>query len=123
MIIAQARVPDDTTEITQVRALLDPIDLTGTVITADAAHASRKTAEYIADERNADYLLAVKGNTPGLQRTIYDKIQPGCDAAAPDHADADRGHGRTVRRSLQAVSRDRTRILDVNTAIGMGLSD
>ncbi len=39
MIIAQTRIPDDTNETTQVKALLDPVDLTGAVVTADAAHA------------------------------------------------------------------------------------
>ena len=104
VIIAQTRIPDDTTETTQVRALLDTVDLTGAVVTADAAHASRETAAYIAGERGADYLLTVKGNTPGLQRAIFDKIQAECDSAAPDHADTDRSHGRTVRRSLWAAA-------------------
>jgi predicted transposase YbfD/YdcC len=100
VIIAQTRVPDETNETTQVKALLDTMDLTGAVVTADAAHASRETAAYIAGQRAADYLLTVKGNTPGLQRAIFDKIQAQCDAAAPDHSATDRGHGRTVRRSL-----------------------
>jgi predicted transposase YbfD/YdcC len=100
VIIAQTRIRDETNETTQGKALLDHVDLTGAVVTADAAHASRETAQYIAGERGADYLLTVKGNTPGLQRAIYDKIQAECDAAAPDHSDTDRGHGRTVRRSL-----------------------
>jgi predicted transposase YbfD/YdcC len=80
------------------------VDLTGAVVTADAAHASRDTAAYIAGERKADYLLTVKGNTPGLQRAIFDKIQAECDAAAPGHTDTDRSHGRTVRRSLWAAA-------------------
>jgi predicted transposase YbfD/YdcC len=100
VIIAQTRIPDETNETTQVKALLDHVDLTGAVVTADAAHASRETAEYIAGQRGADYLLTVKGNTPGLQRAIFDKIQAECDAEAPDHCGTDRGHGRTVRRSL-----------------------
>jgi hypothetical protein len=50
-IIAQHRIPDETNEITQVRDLLDPVDLTGAVVTADAAHAQHDTAEYIAGER------------------------------------------------------------------------
>ena len=104
VIIAQTRIPDETNETTQVKALLDHVDLTGAVVTADAAHASRETAEYIAGERGADYLLTVKGNTPGLQRAIYDKIQAGCDAVAPDHTDVDSSHGRTVRRSLWAAA-------------------
>ena len=106
VIIAQTRIPDETNETTQVKALLDPVDLTGAVVTADAAHAARETAQYIAGARGADYLLTVKGNTPGLQRAIFDKIQAECDAAAPDHCDTDRGHGRTVRRSLWAAAAD-----------------
>ncbi len=51
VIIAQHRIPDDTNEITQVRELLDPVDLTGAVVTADAAHAQHDTAEYIAGGR------------------------------------------------------------------------
>jgi hypothetical protein len=74
-IIAQIRIPDGTNETTQIKALLDHVDLTGAVVTADAAHASRETAECIAGQRGADYLLTAKGNTPGLQRVIYDKIQ------------------------------------------------
>ncbi len=57
VIIAQHRIPDDTNEITQVRELLDPVDLTGVVVTADAAHAQHDTAEYIGGERESDYLL------------------------------------------------------------------
>jgi predicted transposase YbfD/YdcC len=108
VLIAQTRIPDDTNETTQVKALLDAIDLTGAVVTADAAHASRETAEHIAGQRGADYLLTVKGNTPGLQRAIFDKIQAQCDAAAPDHSATDRGHGRIVRRSLWAAAADET---------------
>lgn len=59
VIIAQHRIPDDTNEITQVRQLLDPVDLTDAVITADAAHARHDTAGYLAGERDSDYLLQV----------------------------------------------------------------
>ena len=41
--------PDGTNEITQVRMLLDPVDLTDTVITADAAHAQHQ-AQYTVGE-------------------------------------------------------------------------
>src|SRR5712691_11977676 len=60
VMIAQHRIPDDTNEITQVRELLDPVDLTGAVVTADAAHAQHDTAQYIGGEREADYLLTVE---------------------------------------------------------------
>ena len=99
VVIAQRRIPDQTNEITQVRELLDPVDLTGAVITADAAHAHDDTAEYLAGERGSDYFLFVKGNQPGLQRAIYDKVnadRPG----QPDTVELDYGHGRIIKRSL-----------------------
>jgi hypothetical protein len=52
VIIGQHRIPAaGTNEITQVKELLDAIDLAGCVVTADAAHAQRDTAEYIAGKR------------------------------------------------------------------------
>jgi hypothetical protein len=52
VIIGQVRIPDQTTETTQVKELLDAVDLEGAVVTADAAHAQRETAEYIAGSKD-----------------------------------------------------------------------
>jgi hypothetical protein len=38
VVLGQIRVPEGTTETTQVRTLLDPMHITGALITADAAH-------------------------------------------------------------------------------------
>ncbi len=92
-------------EITQVRELLDPVDLTGAVVTADAAHAQHDTAQYIGGEREADYLLTVKGNQPGLQQVIYGKITADC-GTDPDHVTMDYGHGRIIRRSIWVTGAD-----------------
>lgn len=104
MIIAQHRIPDETTETTQVKELLEPVDLDGAVVTADAAHAQRETAEYIAAPeedggRESDYFLFVKGNQPGVQRAVFDLIQAAA-RKAPDHVELDYGHGRIIKRSL-----------------------
>ncbi|HEX3963233.1 MAG TPA: ISAs1 family transposase [Trebonia sp.] len=103
-IIAQHRIPDDTTETTQVRELLENVDLAGAVVTADAANAQRDTAEYIAGKeedggRDSAYFLFVKGNQPKLQRAAFDAVQRDCPRD-PDHTELDRGHGRVIRRSL-----------------------
>jgi predicted transposase YbfD/YdcC len=98
-MIAQHRIPDDTTETTQVRELLDSVDLQNAVVTADAAHAQHQTAQYIAGERESDYFLFVKGNQPSLQRAIFDVFQRE-GPREPDYAELDRGHGRAVRRSI-----------------------
>ena len=68
VMIAQHRIPDETTETTQVKALLDIVDLENAVVTADAAHAQRETAEYIAGKiedggRDADYAVTVKATS------------------------------------------------------------
>ena len=104
VIIAQHRVPDETTETTQVRELLDTVDLEGAVITADAAHAQRQTADYIAGPeqdggRESDYFLFVKGSQPKLQRAVFDAIQKDGPREA-DYTELDYGHGRIIRRSI-----------------------
>ena len=63
------------------------------------------TAEYIAGERQADYLLTVKGNQPGLQRAVYDKVRADC-GTEPHHVTTDRGRGRIVRRAIWGTSAD-----------------
>jgi predicted transposase YbfD/YdcC len=105
VVIGQVRVPDETTEVTQVKALLGDVDLRGAVVTADAVHSCRETAQYIAGNeedggRESDYFLFVKGNTPSLQRAAFDAIQASGPGRDPDHAELDRSHGRVTRRSI-----------------------
>jgi predicted transposase YbfD/YdcC len=99
--IAQTRVPDGTNEITQIKELLqdiaDPEDRR-VIITLDAAHTQRDTAQYIAGERGFDYIMAAKGNQPILQKEIWDKCLV-LMAAEPDHLITERDHGRINRWS------------------------
>ena len=86
VVIGQVRVPDDTTEVTQVKAMLGDVGPDGAVVTADAARSCRETAQYIAGKeedggRESDYFLFVKGNAPSLQRAAFDAIQ----ATGPGH--------------------------------------
>jgi predicted transposase YbfD/YdcC len=89
-------VPGGTTETTQVRTLLDPLDITGALVTADAAHTCAETARYLVEDKNADYLLTIKGNRPALHTAA---IASGREliAAPPDHVIEQRGHGRINR--------------------------
>ena len=105
VIIGQVRVPDGTTEVIQVKALLSDVELRGAVVTADAAHSCRETTQYIAGKeedggREADYFLFVTGNTPFLQRAAFDAIQASGPGRDPDHTELDRSHGRVIRRSI-----------------------
>jgi len=84
VMIPQHRIPDETTETTQVRELLEPVDLENAIVTADAAHA---------------HFVFVKGNQPSLQLAICDAVQHG-GPCEPDHTEVDYGHGRIIRRSI-----------------------
>lgn len=99
VVIAQLRVPDTTTEVTQVDRLLDPLDLTNAVVTADAAHALPRTAAYICG-RDGDYVLTLKANQPSLLDSVAAKLFAATDPSY--HLDIDHGRGRSVHRQIWA---------------------
>jgi predicted transposase YbfD/YdcC len=80
-------------------ALLDGLDLDGAVITVDALHTQRATADYVHG-RGADFAFPVKDNQPGL----FDALDalPWRDVPVT-HATADRGHGRITTRTIQVM--------------------
>jgi len=98
--VAQLRVPDGTTETTQIEALLDqipPQTPTTVVITADSAHTCRESAGRIT-ARGFQYILAVKGNQPALHQDVLDRFRP-LVSTEPAHVVEERGHGRITRWS------------------------
>ena|SRR5215475_9388757 len=104
--VAQVKVPDGTNETTQVRQLLqDVANPQGrpVVVTFDAAHTQRETAEYVAGERGFDYVMTVKGNQPTLQKELWDRCLP-LLSGEPEHFVAERGHGRTSHWSTWTAS-------------------
>jgi predicted transposase YbfD/YdcC len=98
-IAAQIRVPAHTTETTQVKALVGHLDLTGAVVSADAAHTQVATAEYLVKDQGAHYVL-VKGNQPTLEKTVCELLGERADPAEADHVSTERGHGRVNRRAI-----------------------
>ena len=105
VVVAQVKVPADTTEVTQIAALLDPIDITGMTITADAAHPSHDTAAYLL-QRQAGYVFTVKGNRPALLTAITERLPAAVpDTAAATHTEHRNGH-RIVRTIWTAPADD-----------------
>jgi predicted transposase YbfD/YdcC len=99
--IAQVRVPDGTNEITQADALLDAAEIPEretVLVTLDAAHTQRDTAESVARKPGWDYLMTVKGNQPTLQRQVFGKILP-LLREAPHHVVEERTRGRIKKWS------------------------
>jgi predicted transposase YbfD/YdcC len=100
-VLAQRDVNAKTNEITHVKPLLDDVDITGALVTADALHVQKETARYLAEDKGADYLFtAVKDNQPGLFAALD---APDWEHAPIAHAARDRGHGRDETRTLQVL--------------------
>ncbi|MHB8395052.1 MAG: ISAs1 family transposase [Candidatus Dormibacteria bacterium] len=70
VVIAQSEVDHKTNEISAFRPLLEPLDLEGVVVTADAMHAQVAHANFLVEEKGADYVFTVKANQPGLLDTL-----------------------------------------------------
>ena len=73
MCIGLKSVEDKSNEIPAVQQLIDMLDLQGAVVTADAMHCQRETAEKII-AKQADYVLMVKGNQETLQAELLAAI-------------------------------------------------
>lgn len=85
LALAQHAVEPSSNEMTALKPLLDPLDLQGRVITADALHTHEKTARYLCQEKQADYLLTVKDNQRLLKKDIQDLQLDAFPPSIPDH--------------------------------------
>lgn len=106
--IAQVRVPDGTNEITQADALLNAAGIPegeSVLVTLDAAHTQRETAESIGGRAGWDYLMTVKGNQPSLQGDVFRKILP-LLPGAPQHVMEERSRGRIKKWSCWITGAD-----------------
>ena len=103
VVAAQTEVGAKTNEIPMIIPLLDDLDLDQAVVTADALHCQRATAEYV-HQRGADFALPVKDNQPGL----FDALDALPWHNVPvTHAATDRGHGRIETRTIQVLDAPR----------------
>ena len=68
--VAQLEVGEKTNEIPEIKRLLQPLDIAGRVVTADALHTQKETARFIVEDKKADYVFVVKDN----QKTLLDDL-------------------------------------------------
>src|SRR3954469_18211842 len=69
LLLGVRSVPDGGHEITTIPELVAGLDLTGAVVTIDAAGCQKGTVEQIR-ARGGDYLVCVKGNQKGLRDAV-----------------------------------------------------
>jgi hypothetical protein len=63
-------VAQGSNEIPAVQAVLQRVDLEGSLVTADALNTQSETARIVVQEKGADYLFTVKGNQAGVQKNV-----------------------------------------------------
>jgi len=97
LVLNQIPVGVKTNEIPMLQPLLDPLDITDHVITADSLHTQRETASYL-HRRGAHFLFQVKGNQPKLFAAL--DALPWHETPI-GHTATTRGHGRITTRTLQ----------------------
>jgi predicted transposase YbfD/YdcC len=107
VVLAQLRVDEKANEIVAVPERLEQLDVTGCVVTADALNCQVKTAARIL-EKGGDYLLAIKGNQPGLYDdivTLFDDLTASGERAYTFRQDKSvaSGHGRIETRHLWVI--------------------
>jgi predicted transposase YbfD/YdcC len=102
LVLGQRRVEGDSNEITAVPELLALLALDGRIVTADAMHCQKATAQIIL-ERGGDYVLALKANQPALDEDVRLWLDDPATVPSDVHQTVDGDHGRIeTRRALVA---------------------
>jgi predicted transposase YbfD/YdcC len=78
MVLGQVKVAEKSNEITAIPELLEVLDLAESIVTIDALGCQKEIAARII-EKDADYILAVKGN----QEHLYEDIKQLFDVLLP----------------------------------------
>ena len=68
--LGQKTIESKSNEIPAVRELIDELDIKGAVVTMDAMHCQKETAEKIIDN-GGDYVLQLKGNQGRFYEDVY----------------------------------------------------
>jgi predicted transposase YbfD/YdcC len=109
LLLGQVAVDEKSNEITAIPKLLKMLEITGAIVTIDAMGCQKEVARTIR-QRQADYLLALKGNHEQLYeqvvafwREAYRRGFKGYEALTY-HRQWNEGHGRFEARRCRATS-------------------
>src|SRR5215475_852479 len=109
---AQREIPAKTNEVPEVTQLLAGVDVRGDVLTLDALHTQRGTAEAVVVDHHAAYLLMIKANQPNLLAAVaarFTQSNAFFQDAGRYFSQSTTGHGRSSpARSVLAAPRAST---------------
>jgi predicted transposase YbfD/YdcC len=99
VVAAQAEVGAKTNEVPMAAVVLGQIDLNNKVVTADALHTVKATADHI-HEHGGEFVLPVKEN----RRALFDALDTLPWGQVPiAHTATGKGHGRITTRTIQVL--------------------
>jgi predicted transposase YbfD/YdcC len=98
--LGQLKVDGKTNEITVIPQLIEQLAIDGAIITIDAMGCQREIADVIV-KKNADYILAVKGNQKELYSAIVDTFEITIPKETYTH-EINGDHGRIESRIVEA---------------------
>ena len=99
--LGQVATEEKSNEITAIPALLDKIDIEGTIISIDAMGCQKSIAKKIVSKK-ANYLLAVKGNQKELQEQVMHQFT--LKLPFETHCTREVGHGRVEKRTATVLN-------------------
>jgi predicted transposase YbfD/YdcC len=102
LVLGQIKTSEKSNEITAIPELLNILDIEGCIITIDAMGTQKKIAETIIDKQ-ADYILALKGNQGYLKEDVQNTFL----RQQPDSTDetVEKGHGRIETRKCEVINK------------------
>ncbi len=101
LVLAQQKVGDKSNEITAIPKLLNLLNIKGNIVTIDAMGTQKTIAKDII-EREADYILALKGNHSTLHNDVVDFFADNINqpkSGIYKSTEVDCGHGRIETRT------------------------
>ena len=107
--LLQKTVEDKTNEIPAVKELIQMLDVKGIVITADAMHCQKETAETIVNN-GGDYVLQLKANQKNFYEDVYamfddkymDETDKNCEYEI--YKTQEKSHGRIETRTCYVLN-------------------
>ncbi len=107
LVLGQVKVNEKSNEIVAIPALLNMLSIEGAVVTIDAMGCQRDIAAKIIG-RNADYILALKGNQGRLREDVElfaseQKARQFKDTTVSQHETVDGDHGRIETRTTTMI--------------------
>ena len=108
LVLGQEKCLEKSNEITAIPALLTMLLIKGAVITIDAMGCQKKIAEEII-KKEADYILAIKGNQANLHKEVIDifnKVKTPAFAhyVYQTETEVDKDHGRIETRECVTIN-------------------